>query len=46
VPDVIDPFIIPENAQGLGNRFVNASGTNFNRMFNSLEIETRDFARH
>jgi hypothetical protein len=24
MPDFIDPFVIPENAQGLANRFVNA----------------------
>ena len=32
--DVIDPIIIPENSQGLSNRFVDTGGTNFNRMFN------------
>ena len=43
--DVIDPFIIPENSQGLSHRFVDAGGANFNRMFNLLEIETGYFAR-
>ena len=39
------PFIVAENTQGLGNRLVDAAGTNFNRMFNLLEIETGHFAR-
>ena len=42
--DVINPFIISENSQRLGNRFVDAGGTNFNRVFNLLEIETGHLA--
>jgi hypothetical protein len=45
VPDVLDPVIIAENPQGLGNRLVDAASTNFNRMFNFLKIETGNFAR-
>jgi hypothetical protein len=29
----------------LGDRLVDAAGTNFNRMFNFLKIETGNFAR-
>ena len=32
--DVFDPFVITKNSQGLGDRLVDAAGTNFNRMFN------------
>jgi hypothetical protein len=45
MPHVVDPFVVAENAQGLSNRLVNAASTNFNRMFNLLEIETGHFAR-
>jgi hypothetical protein len=45
VPDVINPFVVAENPQGLSNRLVDAAGTNFNRMFKLLEIETGHFAR-
>ena len=41
VPDVIDPIIIAENPQSLGDRLVDAASTNFNRMFNFLKIENR-----
>jgi hypothetical protein len=44
-PEVIDPLIVKENPQSLGNRLVDAPGTNFNRMFNFLKIETGNFAR-
>jgi hypothetical protein len=44
MPDVVDPFVVVENPQGLSNRLVDAVGTNFNRMFNLLEIETGHFA--
>jgi hypothetical protein len=44
-PDVLDPIIIAENPQSLGNGLVDAAGTNFNRMFNFLKIETGHFAR-
>jgi hypothetical protein len=43
--DVVDPFIVKENSQGLGDRLVDAACTNFNRMFNFLKIETGNFAR-
>jgi hypothetical protein len=43
--DVVDPFIVTENSQGLRNRFVDAAGTNFNHMFNLLKIEAGDFTR-
>jgi hypothetical protein len=39
------PFIIPENPQGLSHRLVDAGGTNFNHMFNLLEVDTGNFAR-
>jgi hypothetical protein len=39
------PFIIPENPQGLSHRLVDAGGTNFNHMFNLLEVYTGNFAR-
>ena len=45
VPDVLDPSIVAENPQSLGYRLVDAAGTNFNRMFNFLKIETGNFAR-
>src|SRR5260370_40993791 len=45
VADVLNPIIIAENLQSLGYRLVDAAGTNFNRMFNFLKIETGDFAR-
>jgi hypothetical protein len=45
VPDVLNPIIVAENPQSLGDRLVDAAGTNFNRMFNFLKIETGDFAR-
>jgi hypothetical protein len=44
-PDVLDPIIIAENPQSLGDRLVDAAGTNFNRMFNFLKIKTGNFAR-
>jgi hypothetical protein len=40
-----DPFIVAENPQSLGDRLVVAAGTNFNRMFNFLKIETGNCAR-
>jgi len=43
--DVIDSFIVTENLQGLSHRLVDAAGTNFNHMFNLLEIEAGHFAR-
>jgi hypothetical protein len=45
VPDVLNPIIVAENPQSLGDRLVDAAGTNFNRMFNFLKIETGNFAR-
>src|ERR1700688_272949 len=45
VPDVLNPIIVAENPQILGYRLVDAAGTNFNRMFNFLKIETGNFAR-
>ena len=45
VPDVLNPIIVAKNPQSLGYRLVDAAGTNFNRMFNFLKIETGDFAR-
>jgi hypothetical protein len=42
--NVVDPFIVTENSPGLSHRLVDAAGTNFNHMFNLLEIEARDFA--
>src|SRR6266851_5385637 len=45
VPDVLNPIIVAENPQSLGYRLVDAAGTNFNRMFDFLKIETGDFAR-
>jgi len=45
VPDVLNPIIVAENPQSLGYRLVDAAGTNFNRMFNLLKIETGDFAQ-
>src|SRR6266851_3660565 len=45
VPDVLNAIIVAENPQSLGYRLVDAAGTNFNRMFNFLKIETGDFAR-
>src|ERR1700730_16461641 len=45
VPDVLNPSIVAENPQSLGDRLVDAAGSNFNRMFNFLKIETEDFAR-
>jgi hypothetical protein len=45
VADVLDPSIIAENPQSLGDRPVDAASTNFNRMFNFLKIETGNFAR-
>jgi hypothetical protein len=44
--DVINPFIVMEKfEQGLSNRLVGAAATNFNHMFNLLEIEAGHFAR-
>ena len=42
VADVLNPIIVAENPQSLGYRLVDvdAAGTNFNRMFNFLKIET------
>ena len=45
VPDVLNPIIVAENPQSLCYRLVDAAGTNFNRMFNLLEIETGNSAR-
>ena len=45
VPDVLNPSIVAENPQSLGDRLVNAAGTNFNRMFHFLQIETGNCAR-
>src|SRR5712671_1526669 len=45
VPDVLNPIIVAENPQSLGYRLVDAAGTNFNRMFNFLKIETGNLAR-
>jgi hypothetical protein len=44
MPDVVDPFVVAKNPQGLSNCLVDAGGPNFNRMFNLLEIETGHFA--
>jgi hypothetical protein len=44
VPDVLNPSFVAENPQSLGDRLVDAVGSNFNRMFNFLKIETGDFA--
>ena len=44
-PDVLNPINVAENPQGLGYCLVDAAGTNFNRMFNFLKIETGNFAR-
>jgi hypothetical protein len=44
VPDLLDPFIVTENSQGLVDRLIDAAGTNFNRMFNFLKIETGNCA--
>jgi hypothetical protein len=41
---LLDPFVVAENTQSLGYRLVDAAGTNFNRMFNLLKIETGHFA--
>jgi hypothetical protein len=43
--NIIDPFIIPEDSQGLSHRLIDTGGTNLNRMFGLLEIETGYFAR-
>jgi hypothetical protein len=43
-PEVLDPFVVTKNPQRLGDRLVDAAGTNFNRMFNFLKIETGNFA--
>jgi hypothetical protein len=45
MPDVLNPIIVAENPQSLGDRLVHAAGTDFNRMFNLLKIETGNFAR-
>jgi hypothetical protein len=45
VPDVLNPIIVAENSQSLGYCLVDAAGTNLNRMFNLLKIETGNFAR-
>jgi hypothetical protein len=45
MPDIIDPFVVAKNPKGLGYRLIDAAGTNFNRMFNLLEIKTGHFAR-
>jgi hypothetical protein len=45
VPDVLNPIIVAENPQSLGYRLVDTAGTDFNRMFNFLKIETGNFAR-
>ncbi len=45
VPEVLDPFIVAENPQSLGDRLVDAAGANFNRMFNFLKIEIGNCAR-
>ena len=45
VPDVLNPSIVAENPQSLGDRLVDAVGSNFNRMFNFLKIETGNLAR-
>jgi hypothetical protein len=38
--NIIDPFIIAEDSQDLSDRLIYTGGTNFNRMFNLLEVET------
>jgi hypothetical protein len=43
--DILNPFIVAENPQSLGDLFVDAAGINFNRMFNLLAVETVNFAR-
>ena len=43
-PEVLDPFVVTKNPQRLGDRLVDAAGTNFNRMFNFLQIETGNFS--
>jgi hypothetical protein len=45
VPDILDPFIVPENPQSLGDRLVDASGAHLDRVFHSSEIEAGNFAR-
>jgi hypothetical protein len=43
--DVLDPFIVPENPQRLGDRLVDARGADLDRVFNSSEIEAGNPAR-
>jgi hypothetical protein len=43
-PEVLDPFVVTKNPQRLGDRLVDAAGTNFNRMFDFLKIEIGNFA--
>ena len=37
--DILYPFIVAESPQSLSDRFLDAAGTNFNRMFNFLKVE-------
>ena len=42
--DILYPFIVAESPQSLSDRFLDAAGTNFNRMFNFLKVETGNCA--
>ena len=41
--EILDPFVVAQNPQRLGDRLV--TDTNFNCLFNFPKIETGDFAR-
>ena len=37
-PDAFDPFIVAENPQRLGDRLVEAAGTDLDRVLNSAKV--------
>jgi hypothetical protein len=42
-PEALDPFIVAENPQRLGDRLIEAAGAHLDRVFNSLEIDAANF---
>jgi hypothetical protein len=44
-PDVLDPFIVTENPQGLGDRLIDAAGAHLDSVFNALMVDAGNSAR-
>ena len=43
-PDVLDPFIVAENSQSLGDRLAETASASLDRVLNPAEVEARHSA--